>query len=538
MPSIPALPVLALLLAPSATPASAWTGPRAAWSAAQTARLDLTPEGRLLELRTWMDRYHKAGHRVVRGGWRGDLTDLAAALRAELPEARPERRDAVLFALLDLCGIATARPPADEAEQALTDDVRKVGQRQLDLEFRADPDEFLARWLAHEVLARPDQHPRPRVLAAIDLLDGRHLESTQLALFSLVLHDEQDIRQAAVRALAGWPSPFVDEFLAGRLESLSEMGDDGSVELVQEHFAESRRAPTGRTARELLDATTRGLGSQDWRETLRTLDLAATLPDFLAVPALIEGLEDWVERRERGLGRRRVEGAIVEQLERRSGRRMGVRSDRWRLWWKAVLAGEATTTTREAASPAATRTTFFGLRPVTDRVVFVIDRSRSMSFPFGTADDRSRFDEAIDQLSQFLDHLGPAARFRLVLFDHEVVASSRDLRPADERQISAARRWMRNNGPRGGTVLQGGIETALRLDRKGVVDLERLEADTVIVLCDGETEDGTAWIEPLLETANHRARLVFHCVQIGGEGGGALEELAERSGGQFVAFSH
>ena len=68
----------------------------------------------------------------------------------------------------------------------------------------------------------------------------------------------------------------------------------------------------------------------------------------------------------------------------------------------------------------------------------------------------------------------------------------------------------------------------------GMPDLAVLEADTVIVLCDGETEEGPGWVEPFLRSVNQRARVVFHCVRIGAAGDGTLEKLAGGSGGDFV----
>ena len=531
MPAIPALSLLALLAALAPPP------PLPAARRGGQAQLDLTPDGRLHHLHVWMDRFRKGGHRAVQRNWRGELSDIVAALRAELAAADPERRDAILYGLLDLAGLTPQREVYDEAQRAFVRDVQAVGRQALERELRADPDQFLARWLAHEVLAGARRHPPPRVLATLGLLENRHLESTQLALFSLVLHGTPELRRASLRALQGWPSTLVDEFLSGRIVSLRELGDDDGVRLILQHFERSGRAPAGRTARQLRNAAAEGLVSADWRTAIATLDLTAGLADVLAVPALIRGLATWVERREQGLGRRRVEAAIVHRLEDRSGRRMGARPERWQLWWDAVLAGEATTASaREAIGPP-TRAAFFGLRPESDRVVFVIDRSRSMSFPFGTS-QRSRFDEAIDQLGSFLEAIGPRARFRLVLFDDRIVVSSRDLVAASEAQIAAAKRWMRTHGPRGGTVLRGAIEEAMRLEHDGSVDLERLEADTVIVLCDGETQDGTGWIAPLFDAVNDRARLVFHGVQIGGQGRGALGVLAALSGGQFVEFTH
>jgi hypothetical protein len=75
----------------------------------------------------------------------------------------------------------------------------------------------------------------------------------------------------------------------------------------------------------------------------------------------------------------------------------------------------------------------------------------------------------------------------------------------------------------------------LRLDRSGTPNLERLEEDTVIVLCDGATAEGPGWVAPLLERVGAASAVAFHCVQLGSGGGdGALRLLAELSGGEYV----
>lgn len=83
-------------------------------------------------------------------------------------------------------------------------------------------------------------------------------------------------------------------------------------------------------------------------------------------------------------------------------------------------------------------------------------------------------------------------------------------------------------------MLQSAVMRALKIGPDGLPDLAVLEADTVIVLCDGETAEGPGWVEPFLEIANQRARVIFHCVKIGAGGDGTLEKLAKGTGGDFV----
>jgi hypothetical protein len=61
-----------------------------------------------------------------------------------------------------------------------------------------------------------------------------------------------------------------------------------------------------------------------------------------------------------------------------------------------------------------------------------------------------------------------------------------------------------------------------------------LEADTIIVLCDGETLEGPSWVAPFIRSFNEKARVNFSAVQLGGRSDGALEALCEHTNGDYV----
>ena len=176
---------------------------------------------------------------------------------------------------------------------------------------------------------------------------------------------------------------------------------------------------------------------------------------------------------------------------------------------------------------------FRSLRAATDRVVFVVDRSGSMQSAFGTS-GRTRYEEAIEQLAHFLRRSGADTRFSVALFGKEGFAWRTRLVRASESNLELACRWLADNPPAGETRLFEGLRAGLALDERGRLELARCEADTVIVLCDGATTEGPAWVARWLAEQNERAQLVFHCVQIGNEGNGTLEALSTGSGGKFV----
>ena len=137
-------------------------------------------------------------------------------------------------------------------------------------------------------------------------------------------------------------------------------------------------------------------------------------------------------------------------------------------------------------------------------------------------------------MTEFLRTLGAGARFRVVLFDTDLHVWKDRLQPLTHANLDAVQRWCSAQHPEGATMLRSAIEHVLRVDSDGKADVEHIEEDTVIVLCDGETTEGPHWIEPLLARVNSDACLAFHCVQIGSAGDGALQRLATLSGGEFA----
>jgi Mg-chelatase subunit ChlD len=121
----------------------------------------------------------------------------------------------------------------------------------------------------------------------------------------------------------------------------------------------------------------------------------------------------------------------------------------------------------------------------------------------------------------------------VILFSDQTWSSSRELREATPRNVAALETWLGGHSPNGGTELEPAIREALAVDARGT-PRGPLDADTIVVLCDGETSEGRGWVRSLIESANAERCVVFCCVQIGSAGDGTLADLARLSGGQFV----
>jgi len=473
------------------------------------------------------------------------LQPILADLRVMMA-SQPARCAEVAVALLDIAALA---PHASDvpssytapAEQASASAFQALG-RGLDL----DRDGVLAAAVAAQFGNEDPKRPLERRRAALEALRGRQAPSTLVALAAATGDPRREIRDGAAACLVGWdaePAHRAQIALWVRLRS-----DPKWVrsQTLDQHFAAVRLAFESPLESALFGALSGDLLSQDWRATVRALRASEALSNQRAVPVLIESLGSWIARRppanngtsnqlnrlQPRLWSARIENEFVLALQRRSGKRIGAHPERWARWWKTAQDDQ------DPAGPdgpaQASRAGFYGLRPVTDRVCFVIDRSGSMASP-APGGDGSRYRQALGQLERFVRELGPGARFRVVLFSDGVQVWRDTLSPATPAALAEALTWAGYQKPDGGTELRPAIESVLRLDRSGNPNLERLEEDTVIVLCDGATAEGSGWVAPLLDRVGAASAVAFHCVQIGSGGGdGALRRLAELSGGEYV----
>lgn len=507
------------------------------WSPVAPAQGSFVPKDPVERLERWMDGFRRGPDGYL-AETRDELADLVEAARAAASGERGDRERA-LVALLDLAGIRrrAERPPEEGSPPDLSPATRRVRSLgALEVDRLLDRHGELVRWICDRVLALPGGNGLDRRVAALEALGGRRRPPALPALFSCVRDAEREVRRAALGALVGWPNERVHLFMAARLAAAWEGPDQDDSDIVRAHFEGVWLDAASPARGRLRGVCAAGMASHAWRRASRMIELLAVLDDQLAVPVLIEGLSLWVGRREAGLGSMRIEGDLVGQLRGRSGLTIGARPERWLTWWNGVRAGHRRPREQGPDAPV-TRVSFFGLRPMTDRLVFVIDRSGSMSNRFGTGES-SRYEEAVRQMIALLESMGEQTRFRVVLFDGGTEVWGSELRPATPGNLQGARRWLQARRPAGGTYLQPAILEAMRVGRSGRLDLERLEADTVLVLCDGEVTEGKSWVAPLLEAVNDEACLRFHCVQIGAGGNGTLELLAELTGGEFVRAVH
>lgn len=466
----------------------------------------------------------------------GELRELVADVRIRL-SVDPTSARAAAGPLLEIVGLYSEAEkvgfaPAPEAE------LRDAALDAL-LTYQ---DASLVEWMAKDVLSSGGSVPIERRVGVIRLLRQKTQPLAKLALILAAHEADPRISLAAYRALSGWNDEAVDDLFLEELGRVVAGERAPTAPIAIEHFTQVRVQSGGRIHERFSKLVGDGLVSMRWRETSRAAALTRALDNASAVPFLLAALDVWKVRADSGAQSLRVRIEIARALEDRAGVALGLESGPWRTWWDAARTGTGGRPPIERGGVVdRTKAGFFGLKPMSDRVVFVLDRSGSMERGFAVrtekdrVHDERRWDRAVSELLQFVEMLGPKARFDIVVF-HDFAEEWRgDLVPADAKGRAAAAQWLAAQRPNGNTRLRAGVERAFRMQSNGTVELGRLEADTAILLCDGATDEGPSWVPDFLTRLNTDAMVRFYAVQIGRESDGALERLVKGTGGELVS---
>ena len=476
---------------------------------------------------------------------------ITRAMSDPLSDNRGRELDLALLALL---GHARG-PGASQREESLASYWRGGLQSRL---RRPGADRTLAL-ITDEILGlEPDEDFQPEhFLGAAESLVGRyHPRSLKgLARLALATHQPESVRAAAGRALAGWQTEAASTALLEAVLAAPPPGGLAEQTRLLLHLRELERKSgipteevgwTEQHSRSLARAGLRDLVSPDWRLASRAISLARYTDPEVALPRLVEALAAWEQRLENVAegesltGLLRVRNEIGETLRSLSGAEIGPHVDRWRHFLSSRRISGAPL--RPNIEPSQrTVAGFFGLPIDSGSIAFVIDRSGSMRAAApagsgsknGTSAAGSRFDAARIQLFDALSAAGETTQFHVVLFSDQGRVWRDAATPASKTGLTSARKWLNRQNPDGGTHLSTGFEELINLG-SGTMEDGRLAFDTVIVLCDGETVEGSTWARDWLRRFGHPAGLRIHAVQIGGARAAALRTLCSETGGTLV----
>ena len=447
----------------------------------------------------------------------------------------PRVERALWSLLIDLGSFRLERYPSEAHFEPFSGNgnLRRVGREAL-FELIDEPrGERVLEFLTNEVLLMARRESYARRTFALSVLDARRCSETRLAMLNLARLEGDPLRPDVLALMPSWPGEAIDAYLVGLLGRKHDPASrPHPFNLILERIREHPAPLSARASQLLVERLGQMLIDSDWREVSRAIELGRGLEPTRVVPLLLDALMAWDRRAARLSGSRLCLNELLRELRRISGRGIGSNPRNWISWWVAVRQG-LTPLHIEQHEDGEERTSahFFGLRPVTEGVVFLIDISGSMRTEWGTS-GHSRYVEAVEQMMRFLQAAGEDTWFNVVLFSSFPLRARPEPVRATTRNLEAARESLLAREPQGGTCLQPALMAALGL-RGDSSDLEHI--DTIIVLCDGETQEGRAWVQPLLDEIRAEVRVQIHCVLLSGKGDGTLEALSQGTDGDFIS---
>ncbi|HVS12131.1 MAG TPA: HEAT repeat domain-containing protein [Planctomycetota bacterium] len=292
----------------------------------------------------------------------------------------------------------------------------------------------------------------------------------------------------------------------------------------------------GRRGAQHVPLLAKALESEVWSTryaALRGLEAARTRE---AVAAIVGRME-----KETGLMLNR----FAEALWRLSGQPHHTSTTAWKAWWAKEGAAFTPITAESLAQIEAGEearrlkqttqsSTFFGIRVISHRVIFILDVSGSMNeltrASFVGKEGEPRIDIAKRELANTVDALHQDSLFNLIIFSSDVERwIDGGIAQSAKATKDEAKAWVAKLGANGGTNLYGAMQEAFRDP----------DVDTIYVLSDGEPSVGLVTDpyqirEEVLRWNEHRG-IVIHTIAVGGTLQ-ILEWLAEDSGGTTVKY--
>jgi hypothetical protein len=302
-----------------------------------------------------------------------------------------------------------------------------------------------------------------------------------------------------------------------------------------------------RTREGTEQAISAALGDPHWPVAAAALDRVAALGDrdlASGLPALLEAPAS------------RLRESALEVLRALTGKDFGFDRELWERWLQDGREGAA-------EDSVYARPTYYGIRVVGDRPVFVLDISASMLEEIrgtppvrrgpvtgeeapGTRpriDDsriRTKLELAKAELAAALEGLPEDARFGLVFYSDSVSVWKDELIPATAKNVAAAVKRVRGLGAVGNTNVYDALLRALDLGGEGAALTADPEGpDQILFLTDGKANRGAIWhdgvIRTVFRTLYRLRRVRVDCVGVGDHDRKLLEGLARDARGHYVA---
>ncbi|MFN0206041.1 MAG: VWA domain-containing protein [Planctomycetota bacterium] len=402
-----------------------------------------------------------------------------------------------------------------------------------------------ADFLATDVLLDRSASPPARRAAAVRALGIIKDTKTKLAVFAAASDPSPMVRAAAMGAaveIGGVRPSSICAWLAEPEPETKIAALNAASKFIVKITDPADRESVITGVRALLTDT-------NYQIRARAIEILVAAPSRDSIPALIAGMERENLNIPLGTGRKRILLKFGEALERITG--MGIPADdpaRWAEWWTSVylkfrlgdqVAGRPVT--------AASHENYFTIPIKTDRMVFLIDVSRSMDEPSGSppagpklikpANPKSwtKLEKVKNELLRLVRELNNSDHFDIIAFSGEPKAAFSQLRRATKENKKAAEKFLIQQIASGETALYEAFAAAFQNSSDG--------PDTLFVLTDGESTAGSVSLPGDLEkrvaTLNPERAVEIHTIfagtpgSAGAQGELLLERIAKNHKGEF-----
>lgn len=445
----------------------------------------------------------------------------------------------------------------------------KIADRLLKDAGKATTSEYLAFGIADILAGFDDPGLNKKLLRGVGR--GRGFERVLSVRLCRHIQDE-DLEEKLVKLLRDKDERVVDEVLAilaerkvasalPELEKLVEKSKDGLRVTAALDAIYAIRGNDPEWIERLMDYVSSG--DPDIRNSALEAIGRSRNPRFMEPLLLALDHELWSTRlaAARGLERMRQKEAVgalcsrigketgrmahelAEILWRLTGKPFRTSGGRWKDWWDNEGAGfelvsesELRKIEREEEERRLrqiSKTSFFGIRIESERVIFIIDVSGSMGEPtrgrYVGSDGPRRMDVAKRELVRCLEALDKKSLFNIVPFSDFASQWRKSITERTPEALEEAKDFLTKVDANGGTNLFGALRMAF----------EDHDVDTIFVLSDGEPTvgeitDGNAIRASVAKWNKHRG-VKLHCIAVGGSLQ-VLEWLAKDTGGRYVKY--
>ncbi|HVE41550.1 MAG TPA: HEAT repeat domain-containing protein [Planctomycetota bacterium] len=339
--------------------------------------------------------------------------------------------------------------------------------------------------------------------AALESVAERKDKSAEALLHREAQSSNEESAAVAIGLLPGFPSEATLQLLL----KLAGQYKPGLAIPALEALGELK-------ATEALPVLEKALKAKDWPVRVAAIRAAARLHRKESVDLL-------VERADKEEGRMLAE--IVDALRGLTGKPFGYAPGQWKEWWAGARESfEPPDKAAALLSSQAGMTTYHGVPVLSNRIVFLLDISGSMS---ETSGSETRIDQAKKELQRVLSQLGSGAQVNLVFFDERLEPWKKGLVPI-KANLKEAQAVVQKLAPRGQTNIFDPLEFAFA----------HKEADTIYLLSDGDPTNGRV-IDPddilrEVRKMNRLRQIVIHTISFGPSR--FMRELAAENGGHYV----